>query len=271
MMLDVQSVQSQDTTRIEYGRLAIVGGVTTGFVVGNHMYQQKAWWQGKRAPFHFQNDWDYALNFDKWGHMYATSLVSKLFANSLQWSGVEERPSTFYGSLLGLSYELYIELEDGYHADYGFSPGDAFGDILGATYPILQMTFPVLKNFQFKWSYYPSKKYLDDIKNGQSRVFTDDYDGQINWITMDPHFLMSDELSKSVPAWLGVGLGWSVRGLDSMGGGHRIYYLALDYNLSKIETSSSFLRSVFWVLDIIHWPAPGLAIEGKKVKVGFFF
>ncbi len=260
-----------DTSGIKYGRLSLVTGVTTGFVVGNHIYQQKAWWQGNRAPFHFQNDWDYALNFDKWGHMYATSVVSRLFTRSFEWSGVEERPSVFYGSLLALGYEFYIEIEDGFHTNYGASPGDLFADIVGSMIPVLQTTLPVLKNFNLKWSYYPSTQYLDDIKRGQSRVFTDDYDGQKNWLAVDPHFMMDEETAEKVPRWLGLAGGWAVRDLNGNGGGRIIYYLALDYNFSKIETSSPFLRSLFWVLDLFHWPAPGVSLDNKRIKFGIYF
>ncbi len=266
-----QSEQHQDTSKINYGRLALVGGITSCFVIGNHIYQREAWWQGNRAPFHFENDWDYAVNFDKWGHLYATGLYCKCFTGCLEWSGLEERPAKIYGSFFGLAYELYVELEDGYHSNWGFSPGDAISDITGATYPILQSTFPVLKNFNFKWSYIPSKQYLDSVKTGQARTFVDDYEGMINWVAIDPHFMMGEELRKTIPSWLGLAVGFAARDLDQLNNRQEIYYISLDYNFSKIETSSDFLKGVFWVLDNFHLPAPGISIDNKKVKVGLFF
>jgi hypothetical protein len=194
-----------------------------------------------------------------------------LFTYALTWSGFESRASVFYGSAFGLLYQLYVEVEDGFHKDYGFSPGDAFSDVIGASIPLAQEAFPVLRNLSLKWSYFPSSEYIDALKQKQSRVFIDDYQGQIYWLGMDPHFLMSDAWAKSIPAWLGISLGAAVRNLDGSGGGTKQFYLALDYNLSKIETDSPFLRGLFIALDHFHLPAPAIYLDGKALKAGVVY
>jgi len=78
---------------------------------------------GAPGSFPFENDWTYALNVDKLGHMYAGYLLSRVFRYSLEWSGFSEHTSTFYGSVLGLSYQLYVEVEDGFHRGTGSVPG----------------------------------------------------------------------------------------------------------------------------------------------------
>jgi hypothetical protein len=263
--------KAQDSTHIHPVRLAVVSGVTLGTVIPVHIYQRNAWWQGPRAPFVFVNDWSYALNIDKLGHLYSGYLLSRLFGYSLRWSGFNEETSTFYGSILGLSYQLYVEVEDGFHRYYGFSPGDAFSNMIGATIPLAQQTFPLLRNFSLKYSYYPSSRYLNDLKAGQARAFIDDYQGMTVWLAVDPHFMMGDELAASVPSWLGFAFGAGVRDLDQFGDGRRVFYLTLDYNLAKIKTGSEFLHSVFTALDFIHFPAPGIMLDGKRVRVGVFY
>ncbi len=262
---------AQDSTAINPTRMAVVGGAAAATVVAVHIYQRDAWWQGAREPFRFENDWAYALNIDKMGHAYGAYSESKIARAILHWSGFSEKSSLFYGSLIGLGYQLYVEVEDGYHKTYGFSPGDAFSNIIGASIPHAQDAFPLLRNFSMKFSYYPSDQYLNDLHSERFRAFIDDYEGQVFWITMDPHFLMGKETASAIPSWLGVSLGFAVHDLDEHGGGKRLYYLTADYQFSKIQTGSDILKAVFGALDFFHFPAPGFALEDNKLKVGIFY
>ena len=262
---------AQDTTDVKPVRLAIVSAVTLGTVIPVHIYQQNAWWQGPRAPFRFENDWIYALNVDKLGHMYAGYLLSRTFKYTLEWSGFSEHTSTFYGSALGLTYQMYVEVEDGFHRVYGFSPGDAFFNIIGATIPLAQWTFPVLRNFALKYSYWPSTGYRDELKAGQAKAFLDDYQGTTVWLAVDPHFVMGKELASAVPSWLGLAFGVGARDLNESGGGRRQATLAIDFNFSKIETESSVLHAVFTLADLVHLPAPGIRLDGNRVLFGVFY
>jgi hypothetical protein len=256
-----------DSTQVIPGRVVLLGALTVGTVTAVHIYQARAWWQGPRAPFRFENDWVYALNIDKLGHAYGAYTLSHLFMYSMDWSGFTHSASVYYGSVLGLAYQLYVEVEDGYHQDYGFSPGDAFSDVIGAAIPLAQERFPVLKNFSLKWSYYPSTEYLDALRGGSGRTFIDDYQGQTYYFTMDPHFLMGDHPPSWIPSWLGVGFGLASRDLQSTEARRRVYIFCLDYNLSRIQTESGFLRSLFTALDHFHFPAPGVVLDGSTVKL----
>ena len=262
---------AQDTSDVKPVRLAIVSGITLGTVIPVHIYQQNAWWQGPRAPFRFENDWVYALNVDKLGHMYAGYLLSRAFGYSLRWSGFSEHTSTFYGSALGLTYQMYVEVEDGFHRVYGFSPGDAFFNIIGATIPLAQWTFPVLRNFSLKYSYWPSPGYRSELKAGQGKAFLDDYQGTTVWLAVDPHFILGSRLSDALPPWLGLAFGVGARDLNESGGGRRQATIALDCNFSKIDTGSDFLHALFTVVDFYHLPAPGIRLDGKRVVLGVFY
>ncbi|HUL45376.1 MAG TPA: DUF2279 domain-containing protein [Bacteroidota bacterium] len=264
-------ILAQDSTNIQTGRLLLVGGVTAASVALVDIYQRDAWWQGEREPFRFENDWEYALNIDKLGHAYGGYSEAKLARSVLQWTGISERASIFYGTAIGLAYQTYVEIEDGYHKSYGFSPGDEFSDIVGACIPMAQESFPVLKNFSFKFSYYPSNQYLNDLRSQTFRVFIDDYEGSVYWITMDPHFLLGKDLSRIVPDWLGLAAGFGVHNLNDSGTGSRLYFLTLDYNFSRIETRSDFLKALFGAMDFFHFPSPGMAIQDSKLKFGIFY
>ncbi|MFI5251356.1 MAG: DUF2279 domain-containing protein [Bacteroidota bacterium] len=267
----IGQTHAQDSTNINPAKAAIILGVMTGIVTAVHIYQREAWWQGERQPFRFENDWTYALNIDKCGHIYGAYTESKLAHSILSWTGFSEKSSLFYGSLIGLSYQMYVEVEDGYHKDYGFSPGDAISNIMGASIPLAQNQFPILQNFSLKYSYHPSDQYLNDLRSEKFRTFIDDYEGTIFWVSMDPHFLLSYNAAKAVPSWLGISFGLAAHNLNELGGGDRLYYLTLDYNFSKIETQSSILHDFLCALDYFHLPAPGIGLEDGKLKFGIFY
>jgi hypothetical protein len=273
----VLQAQTQDSSTVRTDRLILVGGATATAMVGIHVYQQQAWWDGPNGEFWVVNDWYYSNGLDKLGHMYGSYVLSYGFQFAFKWSGVPEATSVFMGSMLALGFELFVEMEDGFHNIYGFSPGDALADIVGATLPILHWRFPVTKNFQLKWSYWPSAEYLDDLKRDKNRVFIDDYGGQRYWLAVDPHFMMGRELREAVPAWLGFAIGMGLT--DPVPPGPEPiknpwtseYFLTLDYNFAKIQSDSDFLRALFRVLDFIHLPAPGIAIKGGNVRFGIFY
>jgi len=265
------TVCTPDSTRVHPVRLALVGGITAATVVGVHLYQQKAWWQGPRAPFRFENDWDYALNVDKQGHAYGAYLLAHLFGYAMRWSGEDQASSVLYGSMFGLGYQLYVEVEDGFHKDYGFSPGDAISDVAGASVPLLQETFPVLKSFALKWSYYPSKEYLDALKQQQSRVFIDDYEGQIYWYSWTPRAMFDSPSLSWLPEWLGLSVGMGARQLYDASLRHRVMAFTLDVSLSRIHTGSDFVDALLTALDHIHVPAPGIFVEHGTVTFGIIY
>jgi len=257
-----------DTLSINPLRLSLAGGVVVGSLTAIHFSQERAWWLGPKAPLWFKNDPKYALDIDKLGHMYATYVLSQVFGNTLSWCGLDRRTSTIWGGGLAAGYQLALEVEDGYRQYWGFDPVDAFADIGGAAIPLLQQSFPVLRNFSLKYSYWPSSLWQHLPGN---RLFIDDYDGMTLWLSVDPHFLMGERLSATVPAWLGFSFGYAVRNINYHGKGDRVYYLTLDYNLSKIHTSSNLLIALFRAIDFIHLPAPGVRLEKGRMSFGVFY
>jgi hypothetical protein len=263
---------AQDTSNVDAGRLALFGGVAVGTVTAVHIYQQQAWWQGSRGEFWMVNDWGYSRGLDKLGHMYGAYFTTYISSYVLQWCGLPDRKSLLYGSITAMAFQFYVEIEDGFHDNYGFSAGDFLADVTGAALPLAQYTFPVLQNLSLKWSYWPSKGYLDDVRAGQARAFIDDYEGQAYWLAIDPHFLMGEDMQNVFPSWLGIAVGRGVTGLKGkVWDGTPITYISLDYNFSRIKTESAFLKGLFRALDFFHLPAPGIAIESGKVTFGVLY
>jgi hypothetical protein len=248
-------------------RLGIIGGVLSATVFTINYYQRNAWWLGERAPFHFQNDWSYALNVDKVGHIYATALTQHVFQKSLEWSGVTESRSVWYGAGLALLFELYIETQDGFHRDWGFSPGDAMGDAVGAAYPVLQHYIPPLQKVKFKWSYWPSQ----DLRDGKKQMIIDDYQGQAYWLSVSFYDWLPASMQSWWPSFLGIAAGYAVRSLDGTGGGEKQFYVALDYDLTKIPGDSWISRTLKETGNFFHLPAPGLRITPTGTYFVLYF
>ncbi len=258
---------SSYVSKVNYTRLAIVGVGTVGTIAVIHAYQQHAWWSGQRRSFHVVNDWEYALNIDKIGHFYGATLISNLFSGSLQWAGVDSKKAMIYGALLGSIFGLYVEFEDGFATDWGFSPGDAGADILGAWYPVAQNYFPFLKNFNFKWSYIPTTQ----LKTGVKKIFIDDHEGQTMWLSISVNNFLPQKIEKFYPDFLNIAIGYGVRDLDGRGGGKREFYIALDYNLEKLPYDGCLWKLIKKNLNYIHLPAPAVRLTPKFAIFGFFF
>ncbi len=264
--------RDKDTSGVSGSRLAVFGGVTAGALLGVHLYQKQAWWNGPKGSFWLYNDWNFGRGVDKAGHMYGAYVASTLFREGFRWCGFSDRSSLILGSSAGLLVELYVEVEDGFHEMYGFSPGDAMADFVGVAYPLAQATFPVLENIRPKWSYWPSSDLRAALRRGENRAFLDDYEGQKYWLAVDPHFALGEDLGKVIPSWIGFAVGYGVEGsIREKGDAKGVFYLALDYNFRRLSPGDGFLHTFFHALDYVHLPAPGLKVQGSEVTFGIIF
>ena len=246
-------------TEINYLNLAGISAIALGAGTVVHFYQANAWWKDQRTAFHFQNDWSYALWLDKIGHFYGAHILSHFFAVGFEASNFETEDAALYSSIAAFAFQMYVEIEDGFGKDWGFSPGDATGDFLGAAYSYSQYKFPVLKNFNLKASYYPSEEY----RNGQhedGNTF-DDYEGQKFWITFKMKELLPKSIAEYWPAILQLAAGYGVKNLDGSGGGRKEFYIAFDLDLEEIPLHGKFWQ--FWKssLNYFHLPMPGIRIS----------
>ena len=100
-----------------------------------------------------------------------------------------------------------------------------------------------------------------------------DYNGLTQWVSINPRSFFK---SSSFPRWLSFAIGY---GAEGMTGGksnpelpdgssferYRQYYLAIDFDLSRIETKSKLLSGIFKTINFIHLPAPTIEFaKGRK-------
>ena len=255
-------------TNINYTMLTALGAVYLGAGIGVHIYQRNAWWSSQRTSFHFQNDWSYALWQDKVGHFFAATLLVHAFSVGLEAANFQSNDAMLYGTIMGLAFQYYVEIEDGFGAQWGFSPGDAGANTLGAAYAYLQYRFPYLQNFQFKFSYYPSLQMREGKHDGN--VF-DDYEGQKYWLSFRMKNLLPHNISKIWPDYINLAVGTKVDNLDGKGGGTREVYIGLDFNPLALPFHGKFGNFVKNTLNYIHFPMPGLRISPRAAFFVFLF
>ena len=255
-------------TEIDYTVLTGLGVVYLGTGIGVHIYQRNAWWKDNRTSFHFQNDWEYALWSDKIGHFYAATLLVHAFSAGLEAANFQTEDAMIYGTITALAFQYYVEIEDGFGSNWGFSPGDAISNTLGAGYALAQFYFPYLQNFQFKYSYFPSAK----MRNGEHKgnIF-DDYEGQRHWLSFNMKNLLPDDISNIWPAFLNLAVGMGSKDLDGIGGGRSEIFIALDFNVLELPLHGKVGNFVKNTLNYFHLPMPALRVSPDSAFFVFLF
>jgi len=257
-----------DTSRINYYKLAFVGGATIGGFVYGQSFQKNLWWKGEKSPFHFnwKEDWSYALGADKFGHFYFPMLAASMYGDAFIWVGFTAEQSLFYGGMTALTYQTFTEIKDGFSKQWGFSWGDFSANVLGAAYPLLQYKYPPLKNINMKISFFPSERF----KQGSNRVIFDDYESTYHWLSISIASYLPNEIKKYYPQFLNIAVGHSVKGIDA-GNRTRELFLSLDINTIELPGSSPFLQFLKKYLNYYHLPMPAVKVYPDIVWYGLKF
>ncbi len=279
------SIHANDTTskkqEIDKVKFSILTGSLLGVGVWFHFKQQNAWWKGIRGPFNIRDDWDYACQLDKAGHFFGGMITARTVTECYYWTGVDRNTSLWIGAACGAAWQTYVEIEDGFSRDWGFSPTDFASDILGAFYPVAQEFWVPLRSINLKFSYLPSS----DLKTGtwkrgkfvKKDTFIDDYQGQMFWLTVNINDFLPKDYKKYWPAWLqlAIGYGLSKWDGDEEAMGRRVtdkeLWLSFDYDIEKLPGDSEFLRLLKKLFNQFHLPAPAVRITPGATWYGLFF
>ncbi|MDB5252868.1 MAG: hypothetical protein JWP27_2037 [Flaviaesturariibacter sp.] len=243
-----------------------------------------------RSSFHFFNDIGEWQQVDKVGHAWTVYTASRIGYGMWRRAGAGNRKAVMNATLSSTAYLLAIEYLDGRSAEWGFSWGDAGADIFGAALFGAQQLAWDKQLVQFKFSSHPIS-YPDELKARTKSLFGSsllertlkDYNAQAYWMSM--------RLPRSwnLPKWLQVSVGYGAGGM--LGGyentatdaeGHMVFdrrdirryrqwYLAPDIDLTQIRTRSGLLRTVFFTLNSIKFPAPTLELSNGRLRGHFLY
>lgn len=261
-------------THIKPLNASIFGGIFLATVIALHIHQSNAWWSSDRGHFHFQEDWVSALQVDKAGHAFGGYLASYAMSQGLMASGISWEQSNIWGSVFGLAYQTYVETEDGFAKNWGFSPSDWYFDAIGPIFFLAQRNVPALQNITPKWQYIPTEwTNRPDIR--RPKTFIDDYNSSTFWWSVNVYNILPDNYKKYWLPWLNIAVGYGADAIDANVNPNgppdqlssRRYVIGLDYNLIKLLPSDgNFWNWLRQTLNFVKLPAPTIEFENGVTR-----
>lgn len=228
-----------------------------------------------QSSFHFYNDNSSWLQMDKGGHMFSAYYLSDVMYLSYRWAGMDRKKAILYGSLLAYSFQLNLEILDGFSSYWGFSWGDLVANTAGCMLFAGQQLAWNEQRFVIKYSYHPTDypKYNHAVL-GTTLVqnLWKDYNGMTFWLSGNISSFLPEK--SKFPKWLNVAFGYSGKGLGvygTQGPQYRQFFLSLDADLTRIPTRSKPLKALFYILNLIKIPFPALEYNTTgQVKLHYF-
>lgn len=239
--------------------------IATGAIIGLN----QLWYADyPKSKFHFINDNSEWLQVDKIGHFYSAYQIGRFGVELLKWSGVNNEKQLFYGASLGFLFLSAVEVLDGHSAEWGASFGDivanASGTALYVSQELIWKEQRIIPKFSFHNSQYAN--YRPNVLGSSfSEQILKDYNGQTYWLSANLNSFAKDS---KIPKWINIAIGY---GADGMISGNnkdmptlsgpkfdrfRQFYLSFDIDLTKIETKSPLLRTIFSIFNTVKIPAP---------------
>lgn len=228
-----------------------------------------------RSKFHFINDNSSWLQMDKIGHAFSAYQLGRLSMNAMDWAGASKRDQLLYGASIGFVFLTAVEVLDGFSSEWGASPGDLIANAAGTALLIGQELGWEEQRISFKYSFHQTEyASLNPNILGESYMqqALKDYNGQTYWLSAN---VWSFAKESKFPKWLNIAFGYGAEGMLSANPGHELetspryrqFYASFDLDLTKIETKSKLLKTVFNTLNFIKIPAPALEFTSNgKIK-----
>lgn len=269
-----REVKNTKTYKVNPVKMTILGVVGAGVFTSMHIYYSNTWWKEKRDYFKFAQDGYYARNMDKASHVYTANVFTEISAMAYEWAGVEPSKALLYGAITSLAYETYIEINDGFAPNWGYDWTDMGANIFGAVYPFIQREVKPLENINFKWSVNP--KWFGKKTSSAADDLLDDYTNMTFWMSVNPEIVLPRSVTsaKFYPNFLAVAVGMSVKGASHKSGSTTAFaewYLALDWDISKLPGKSDFMKKLKKILNFYHFPAPAVRISPSGIWYGLYF
>lgn len=243
--------------------------VTEGSLVGVSLIGLNQLWYANypKSKFHTINDSDEWLQMDKLGHTFSAYQLIRLGAQSFEWAGANKNKQLVYGASLSLGFLTAVEVMDGFSAEWGFSWSDMAANVSGAGLFVGQELLWKEQRIKLKYSFHRTRfapQRPNKLGNGLNEEFLKDYNGQTYWLSINPHSFFKQS---NLPKWLNVAVGYGASGMLSgrsetlphiNQNRFRQFYLSFDVDLERIETQSSFLKTLFSVINVVKVPLPTL-------------
>ncbi len=178
-----------------------------------------------------------------------------------------------------------VEVLDGFSSEWGASTGDIIANATGTALYVSQELLWKEQRITPKFSFHTTRfaKYRPAVLGSNFREqILKDYNGQTYWLSANLKSFFKDS---KIPKILNVAIGCGADGMIAGKGENsliissenqtrsRQFYLSLDLDLTKIETKSHFLKTIFSVFSVLKIPAPTLEYtvnEGFRTHILYF-
>ena len=221
-----------------------------------------------KSNFHFINDNSEWMQMDKAGHLFSSYQMGRFGAEALNWSGTSKKNQLIYGASLGFVFLTAVEVMDGNSSEWGASMGDVIANASGTALYVSQELIwkeqRIIPKFSYHKTQYSSLR-PDVLGSTFPEQILKDYNGQTYWFSVN---LYSFSKGSKIPKWLNLAFGYGAEGMISGNIDNnspflvpkpektRQFYLSLDVDLTKIDTKSHFLKTIFSVLNSVKIPTP---------------
>jgi hypothetical protein len=231
------------------------------------------WWRAdyylyKQHEFQLKNDgyfFNSSYGVDKLGHMYASYLIFHLTYDFMKWADFDDQTALWSAIAVPAAHAVSIELGDGF-SKWWFSFSDLYFNSAGIAYGILQVKYPYLNNFNYKWSYYPS---ASGGKKDPDWGPASDYSGHIYWLSIDMHNILPEPAQQYWPKYvnLAIGLGAKNVSFADVGIKKHKWAIGLDWNTTAILPDGDTWGIFKNLINKLHLPAPGVKFyNGEQPK-----
>lgn len=254
-------------------------GISMGtLAAGSLIVLNQSWYSDyEKTDFLTVNDNADWLQMDKAGHVFSSYHLGRFGREALQWSGVSRTKQLIYGPGLGFVYLTAVEIMDGYSSGWGFSAGDMAANFGGTALYVGQELLwkeqRITPKFSFRTTEYASARPNVLGENLPEQILKD-YNGQTYWLSANVRSFFK---GSKIPKWFNIAVGYGAEGMVT---GQdvlvntvffpedervRQFYLSFDADLTKIETKSHVLKTLFSVFNTIKIPAPTLEVRDDGI------
>ncbi len=246
-----------------------------------------AWYaQYDQQAFHFFDDLDTWQQMDKLGHIATSYQIGDGLYRINRWTGLDHKKSMRRALALGYSYQLVVEIFDGFSSGWGFSITDQVSNTIGTATFFAQEEIWHEQRFRWKYSFWPGS--TDNFSNAEKQRAEDlygssiteqwlkDYNGQTYWLSTNIWSIAGKP--DRFPRWLNMAVGYSSNGLlgaksngwevdgevyNSSIQRQRQLLLSLDIDLyhARLPKALEFIKPVF---GLIKFPFPALEWNSEQ-------
>lgn len=208
-----------------------------------------------------------SLQMDKAAHAFTSYQIGNTFYNLFNWSGVSKKNKLIFGAGMGFVFLSTVEVIDGFSKNHDASVGDIVANASGTSLFVFQDLLWNEQRIVPKISLHSNRFMSTNMKLVKSQVESD-FNDETFWLSFNLHSFFRNS---KIPKCLNIALGYGVEKIAVLDSNpYSQIYLSFDVDLTRIQTKSHFLKTVFSVFNCIKVPAPTLEFSRNSQLKGYF-